>query len=392
MWDFFKFETKKRPALSITSGSASSAKLISDHPKILIFKLDHIGDFVTALEGFWRIRNAWPEAKITLVCAPANVPFAEKLQIFDTIIPFAFFPSSREVKIGQPIDTKTKFREFSKLNLGYFDIAIDLRHDGDTRPLLLHVEALFRAGYTSDSLTTPLDISLPELEYNARTSRKFLPLHAETRLTLLAELVIMTLKLGSRSFVQPLSTGDQKPAEITKEFIIFSLASGAPIRKWPLERVKSLITRLISATGYLIVFVGGAEDSEDIAFLINEMPIESYVNLVGSLQIADLPPILAKASLLIGYDTGVSHLSAYMGTPTLVIYGAIADKNVWMPRGAKVTVLNTEVPCSPCYLREIAQCNFERICLTSISVDDVFNSAISLLSDQDVLGVNHHAI
>lgn len=161
--------------------SENASVRIGNKPSILVLKLDHIGDFITALDSFSRLRAAWPEAKITLLCAPQNEALARKLNVFDQIVTFNYFPSSDKVERNEKPYTAEKLVQFSKLRLGRYDIAIDLRHDEDTRPLLLLIDATFRCGYNSWR-NIPLDIALPNVEDDARRAKTWPPLHAETQI------------------------------------------------------------------------------------------------------------------------------------------------------------------------------------------------------------------
>lgn len=57
---------------------------------------------------------------------------------------------------------------------------------------------------------------------------------------------------------------------------------------------------------------------------------------------------MKKAFMLVGLDSGVSHLAAYLGLPTFVFYGP-TDPVVWKPIGKKVFPLHLGLSCSPCF-------------------------------------------
>jgi ADP-heptose:LPS heptosyltransferase len=71
----------------------------------------------------------------------------------------------------------------------------------------------------------------------------------------------------------------------------------------------------------------------------------------------------------IGNDSGISHMAAALGLPTVAIFGP-TDPRVWSPRGEKVVVVRKEIPCSPCPQERFFQCkNFE--CLKGIEISEV---------------------
>jgi hypothetical protein len=52
-------------------------------------------------------------------------------------------------------------KELEQLNLGSYDLAIDLRYDRDTRPILRSIDATIRSGYGNSALFPFLDVILP---------------------------------------------------------------------------------------------------------------------------------------------------------------------------------------------------------------------------------------
>ena len=62
----------------------------------LIVKLDHIGDFLLALDAFDALRKGFPEARLTLLCAPWNAALARSLGFFDRVETLDFFAPTAE--------------------------------------------------------------------------------------------------------------------------------------------------------------------------------------------------------------------------------------------------------------------------------------------------------
>ncbi len=126
--------------------------------RILILKLDHLGDFIMGTAALRRARDAFPDADITLVVGSWNVVMAEALGLFNRVVAFDAFPrNSSEEKD----DVRGKVSEFEALITAEYDLAIDLRVDHDTRVLLDSVRARIRAGIGPKSKFDFLDIFLP---------------------------------------------------------------------------------------------------------------------------------------------------------------------------------------------------------------------------------------
>jgi heptosyltransferase-3 len=99
--------------------------------------------------------------------------------------------------------------------------------------------------------------------------------------------------------------------------------SGSPRKNWPLERFQRLASKLPMPAQWC----AGDEDP----------PLEGAVRIPDLL---DLAKFLAGAALYIGNDSGVTHLAAAVGTPTLAIFVA-SDPAVWAPRGDNVRLVRS---------------------------------------------------
>ncbi|NOW45492.1 SAM-dependent methyltransferase [Novosphingobium sp. SG751A] len=127
---------------------------------VIIFKMDHYGDFIAASPVLADLPHAFPDARLTLVCGAWNVEAAHKLGVFDEIIPFSLF--ARTPRLGATVDLFDQLNELEALLADRrFDLAVDLRVDGDTRLVLKHVNAGVRAGFGTTKAFPYLDIALP---------------------------------------------------------------------------------------------------------------------------------------------------------------------------------------------------------------------------------------
>ncbi len=87
-----------------------------------------------------------------------------------------------------------------------------------------------------------------------------------------------------------------------------------------------------------VIYILGPAEREILTTYKNSIYLED------SLSIAET---LAKASLYIGLDSGVSHLSSYLGVPSIVIFGP-SDPLIWHPIGEKLWIIRDE-KCPPCF-------------------------------------------
>jgi ADP-heptose:LPS heptosyltransferase len=126
--------------------------------RILVLKLDHLGDFIIAMPTMRALREDFRDSEIALICGSWNLGFAQEIGVFDRIETYDFFPQDARVWDGKP---HTPIGEFQRVAAGRYDIAIDLRMPADTRFLLMHVDAATRCGLGSVTVAPYLDVALP---------------------------------------------------------------------------------------------------------------------------------------------------------------------------------------------------------------------------------------
>jgi hypothetical protein len=162
------------------------------------------------------------------------------------------------------------------------------------------------AGHASDWLTTPLaELSVPIVDP---------PIHEATP----------SERDAARRW------RDQLPAS----FLALHPGSGSPAKNWPAARFAQIANALSSGRPWLLVH--GPADREATAAL---------ARLPNAVRAENLPArtlgaLLSDAGLFIGNDSGVSHLAAAWGAPTLALFGP-TDPSVWAPVGPRVVVVRS---------------------------------------------------
>lgn len=128
--------------------------------RILAVKLDHRDDFRLAERAFRRLRTAFADAQIDLVCGGANADAAREMHLFNKVHAFAIF--EEEAALSQPHLYRRKSEDFCRqLNDAAYDLVIDFRVFGETRFPLDLIDSRYRAGFGGRATQKPLDIVLP---------------------------------------------------------------------------------------------------------------------------------------------------------------------------------------------------------------------------------------
>ncbi|SHG36713.1 ADP-heptose:LPS heptosyltransferase [Desulfacinum infernum DSM 9756] len=122
-----------------------------------------------------------------------------------------------------------------------------------------------------------------------------------------------------------------------KGYGVVHVGSGGRAKVWPFPRWERLLSRLHEAAGTPLVFTTGPADEPYEPF-VDRMASKFNGRRVSDFDLGRLAALLAWARFYAGCDSGVSHLTAAVGTPSLVIFGP-TDPRVWAPQGPHVQIL-----------------------------------------------------
>jgi len=346
--------------------------------RIIVLKLDHIGDMILGMRAMHHLREAFAGAHITLICASWNRNLAEQTRMFDDIHCFDFFPALHRDWTAPDQPPTALYDRIKDLPLSTYDLAIDLRHDADTRPCLYRIPAKFRAGFhaSAEAGLPPLDLMLPATEAFAAGDATLHSLHAELRLQLLASAAIATFAPKSPHPLKSLVPQAENPPG--RKRAILAIGAGDPIRVWPIDRYAEVARNLIADHGLEIVILGGPAEQQDadrLKTLLAPLPAEIAIGL----PLERLPAAIAEASLCVCNGSGISHMAAALGVPTVCILGGTSRMEVWHPAGAHAISLGGRTSCQPCGLKHAPDCPWHVACLSIIQPAHVIAACTQLL-------------
>jgi heptosyltransferase-2 len=128
--------------------------------------------------------------------------------------------------------------------------------------------------------------------------------------------------------------------------VALGVGSRAPSRRWPPEFFGRLAGELRRNAGARCAALGGSADRE-AARKASRVGGEALVDLTGRVTLDRVPALLCGFDLLIANDSGLAHLGAAVGVPTMVLFGA-GDPEATRPLGEAVLVHRLGIECSPC--------------------------------------------
>lgn len=160
-----------------------------------------------------------------------------------------------------------------------------------------------------------------------------------------------------------------------------SWGKDAHLKQWSSEKFAGLADRLIQECRSEIVLLGNGADSDSCRRVAGAMKHQS-LDLCGATTLGRTMAVIDDSSLVIANDSGLFHIAQALGKKVLGIFGPVDDRVYGpYPDSSACTVLKRDLPCRPCYnkFRLNSKCA-DRRCLETISVEEVFAAARSMLT------------
>ena len=152
-------------------------------------------------------------------------------------------------------------------------------------------------------------------------------------------------------------------------------ASFGPAKRWSPENFARVAVALHARDGTRSVLVGARGDAEPAAE-VARIAGACAVDLTGTTDLPCLIGLLDSTALVASNDSGVMHLAAALGKPTVAVFGSTSP--VWSAAAAPwVRALYAAYPCSPCFRRT---CPIGYGCLRSIDASRAIEAAEELLA------------
>jgi ADP-heptose:LPS heptosyltransferase/GT2 family glycosyltransferase len=336
--------------------------------RILVVKLDHIGDLITALPALRRLRRHFPTARIHLLASAAAKSFLEGEDCVDEHIEFAFFHARSDR--GEKGLTENDLTALTRRLAPYrFDLAIDMRKQIETRHVLQSIPARFRAGYDHLGRFPWLDVAL-EWEGDNQLRRKHS--HVSDDLLRLVDAVATAGETDRAVLPQavageatlPESISAEVSALFTRPVVAVHPGVGAVMRQWPAEHFASVIDLLIEQDATNVLLIGGRDEAELAEDVLSQVVHrENVVSLAGRTSLAELRGLLRACALYLGNNSGPKHIAAALGVPTIGIHSGVVDATEWAPVGPRAIAVQKNMICSPCYLVKSEDCVRDLACL-----------------------------
>jgi heptosyltransferase-2 len=285
-------------------------------PRILVVRGGAIGDFIMTLPAVGALRERWPEAHIEILGYPHIIElargrfYADATRSIEARAMAGFFVPQGNLDPA--------LQEY----FGSFNLVISYLFDPDG----IFAGNVRRCGVRQLVEGSPRPSDLPAMEHYCKP---------------LESLAIYVDAPQPRLFP---SDDDRAVASkflqsLGREPIVaVHPGSGSEKKNWPAEKFAAVSRWVVDELAAQLLVVEGEADARCVRQL-HELLAPRVTVPAHGLKLVELAAVLERCALFLGNDSGITHLAAAVGTPTVAMFGP-ASVPIWEPRGAHVRVVH----------------------------------------------------
>jgi heptosyltransferase-1 len=339
---------------------------------ILIIRSSAMGDIVMASPLIKGLKSAYPEARLLWLVEPQFAGLLRDNPQLDGLVMFEKGKWNTLFKQGKIL---ALLREILALRRAMRSESIDL---------VLDVQGLLRSRFLAWLSGAKTRIGLVSKEPGHFFMTRMVEKGGDGRLMgseychLLEVLGIDSGGCRPELFV---SDDDERAAlEKLKDsgagprYAAFAPFTTRPQKHWQDGRWGELASVVGGRLGIKAVILGGPADRERADAIASASPGD-MVNMAGQLSLVQSAAVIKNAALMIGVDTGLTHMGTAFMRPTVALFGS--TRPYLITASPATRVLYHPFPCSPC--RRSPTCSGEFPCMADITVAEVMENSVQLL-------------
>lgn len=334
-------------------------KTLRNLKNILIIRTDRIGDVVLSTPVIAQIHSNFPEARIS----------------------FLTTPYTEEILKGNPLlyecviyDKKGRHKNFFS---GIIAFSFYLRKKKYDAVFVLHPTQ--RMHIVTWLAGIPVRIGWDRKLGNFLTHRirheKHLGLKHETEYTLD---LLRSVGLKTTEPVLDIAR-DRDRINSGNRYIVLGIGASCPSKLWSPGKFAYLAKMIHIDFPDKEIAVLASENEKNLTCAFHLNYSLSYLDLSGKTSINDIKELFYETVLFIGNDSGLAHLAASLGVPTVTIFGR-SDSGLsprrWKPLSDKSLHIHKPRNCSRCLAHD---CKNDFYCIDSITPQEVFELVKKIL-------------
>lgn len=168
------------------------------------------------------------------------------------------------------------------------------------------------------------------------------------------------------------------PVELKQAYVVFVHSTSWESKNWPEQYWRQLADK-VTAAGFAVVMPWGSEAERERSERIAGKDQGRIV--LPKLSISEKASIINGAAATVGLDTGLSHIAAALGVPSVTLYGA-TDPNLCGTIGENQIQVVSHFECVRCHETEctFADATFKPACFEEIGAAQVWTQLQNVIA------------
>jgi lipopolysaccharide heptosyltransferase III len=308
----------------------------SDVRKVLVVRLRSIGDTVLATPSLFALKRFLPNAQVDILVEDWVAPVLQNHPHVDNVI------------VLERGGLMTRARVARELRAANYDVVYNL-HGGTTATFLTRATgARHRVGFKSYQYGQLHNHQAPSplLIWQQQKTHS-----VEQQLALLGWTGVPVTdrprtSLGiSPSAAEKVNRLIDEAGLSDKKIALIHPAAAFATKQWAVEKFARVV-EFLAERGFTSIAIAAPNEQA----LLEQLRSETSVNVVTfTLSLPEVTALTSRSQLFVGNDSGIAHIAAAVGTPSVVVFGSsnIAHWRPW--NSAPAEVVFEEMPCQPCH-------------------------------------------
>jgi heptosyltransferase-1 len=369
-----------------------------DFRKVLLIKLSALGDVVHTIPLLNKLRRRYPAARLDWLVTPAIGELLAHNPAISNVIEFARDERSAPWRLTPYVSAA---RLVATLRAAEYDLVLDLQGQLRSAVFAFASGAPVRIGFDKPraDVWQALPRKIPDqarkhawrgareaswLAYTDHIPLPTLDVHPVERY--LGVGPMLGLDDDAADFTFPIP--QEARSRIDALFDYYGIATAkllvmAPGTVWETKEWRrdgfAEVARHFLRKGFAVTLIG-SDHERALCDAVGKLA-PGAVNLAGETTLSELAALISRAAICVSNDSGPMHLAVALGRPVVSVFGPTDP--VWAgPYRRDGAVLRAELPCSPCYLRQLSQCNYGHDCMKNVSATAVIERAERFLAER----------
>ena len=372
--------------------------------KVLIRGTNWLGDAVMSTPALLRLREALPDAHLTLLTHEKLGDLWQHFPSLDAVLTFAADENPWSVAqrlraegFGTALVLPNSHRSALEVWLARIPerigSAVPWRNWFLNRPVAPRpghvamrkraVREIYRLAYANSSAAASPALTVRAVPGSAHQMQEYLHLAAALGANpeRVAPLVVVTAEE-----VQAAMSKFGLRSESVGERPMFGLnpwAEYGPAKRWPLAMFAAAAKEIQKRTNCLWLIFGGEPEVSVGAEIADALGHGSAGarKLASLTSLRELCALLKLCRVVLTNDTGPMHVAAALGTPVVALFGSTSPEltGPGLPGDTRHRLLSCSAPCAPCFHRT---CPIDLRCMTGLSVESVVKAVMEVVGAQ----------